>query len=118
MFFFIDSFTLWTSCILLVSDSETAFLRFENHFRIICFCMLIISFLSVCRFVLMFPIVCLCGVITRSYFSSLIIQSCNIIVCLFPELSLDIRFTTMDARVGLVIFNDLNCCFLQFFVVS
>ena len=72
-----------------------AFLRFENSFLIICFCLLMISFLSVCLLVLMYPIVCLCGVITRSYLSSLIIQLCNIIVCLFPTLSLDIRL--MDA---------------------
>ena len=27
--FFIECFKLWSSCIALVSDSETAFLRFE-----------------------------------------------------------------------------------------
>ena len=93
---------------MLVSDSEIAFLRFENRFRIICFCLLIIFFLSVCRFVLMYPFVCLCGVITRSFLSSLIIQLCNIIICLFPKLSLGIRFKMVDARFGLVISNVLN----------
>ena len=60
-------------CFALVSDSETAFLRFETRFLIICFVLLIIFFLSVCLFVLMNLFVCLCGVITRSYLSSLII---------------------------------------------
>ena len=40
-----ESFRLWSSCIALVSDSETAFLRFENRFLIICFCLLIMFFL-------------------------------------------------------------------------
>ena len=44
------------------------------------------------------PIVCLCDVITRSYFSSLIKQLCIMIVCLFPKLSLDIRFRMTDAK--------------------
>ena len=56
----------------------------------------------------MYPIVCLCGVITRSYISSLIKQLCNIIVRLFPKLSFDIRFRMMDAILGLVIFSVLN----------
>ena len=46
---------------------------------------------------------CLCGVITRSYLSSLIKQLCIIIVWLFPKVSLDIRFRMMDAKFGLVI---------------
>ena len=57
----------------------------------------------------MYPIVCLCGVITMSYLSSLIKRLCNIIVCLFPNLSLDIRFRMMDAILGLVISNVLSC---------
>ena len=92
MILFIEFFKLWSSRIALVSVSETAFLRFENRFRIICFGLLIFFFLSVCLFVLMYPIVCLCGVVTRSYFLSLIIQLCNTIVCLFPKFSFDIRF--------------------------
>ena len=43
--FFNESFKLWCSCIALVSDSETAFLRFENSFLIICFCVLKFFFL-------------------------------------------------------------------------
>ena len=35
--FFIESFKLWSSCIAPVSDSETAFLCFENRFLIIFF---------------------------------------------------------------------------------
>ena len=62
----------------------------------------------VCRFVLICPIVCLCGVITRSYFSLFISQLCNMIVCLFPRLSSDIRLRMTDAILGLVIFNVLN----------
>ena len=115
---FIEYFKLWSSCIAVVSDSETAFLRFENRFLIFCFCLLIIFFLSVCLFVLMHPLVCLCGVITRSYRSSLIKRLCNIIVCLFPKLSLDIRFRMMDAILGLIISNVLSCWFLRFLVVS
>ena len=109
---------MWSSCIAVVSDSETAFLCFENRFLIICFCLLIIFFLSVCLFVLMHPIVCLCGIITRSNLSLLIKQLCNMIVCLFTKLSPDIRFRMMDALLGLVISNILNYQFLQFFVVS
>ena len=85
------------------------FLRFENRFLINCFCLLKIFFLSVCLFVLMYPIVCLCDVITRSYFLSLIKQLCIMIVCLFPKLSLDIRFTMMDAIFGLMVSNVLSC---------
>ena len=91
-FTFIESFKLGSSRIALVSDSETAFLRFENRFRIICFSLLIIFFLSVCLFNLMYHFVCLCGLITSSYLSSLIIQLCITIVCLFPRLFFDIRF--------------------------
>ena len=81
----------------------TAFLRFENLFLIICLCLFIIFFLSVCLFVLIYPTDCLCGVVTRSYFSSLIKRLCIMIVCLFPKLSLDIRFRLMGAQSGLVI---------------
>ena len=51
----------------------------------------------------MYPTDCLCGVITRSYLLSLIKQSCIISFCLFPKLSLDIRFRMMGAKFGLVI---------------
>ena len=82
---------------LLTSDSETAFLRFEKLFRMICLCLLIIFLFIVCRFVRIYPIVCLCGVITRSYVSLFISQLCNTIVCLFPKLFSDIRFRMKDA---------------------
>ena len=65
----------------------------------------------------MCPIDCPCGVITRSYLSSLIKQLCIIIVCLVPELCLDIRFRMMELKFGLAVSNVLNCYFLQFFVV-
>ena len=52
---------------MFVSDSETAFLCFKNRFLIICFCFVMIVFFRVCRFDLIYPIVCLCGVITRSF---------------------------------------------------
>ena len=68
-----------------------------------------IFFLGVGRFVLLFPIVCLCGVIRRSYLSSLVINLCSIIVCLFPKLSLDTRFRMTDSRLGLLFFNVLSC---------
>ena len=55
-------------------------------------------------FYLLYPIVCLCGVITRSYLSFLIKQLCNMIVCLLPRLSLDIRFRMMDAILGVRVF--------------
>ena len=87
---------------LLTSDSETAFLRFENLLRIICLCLLISFLIIVCCFVLMYPIVCLCGVITQSYVSLFISQLCNTIVYLFPKLFSDIRFRMKDARFLLV----------------
>ena len=68
-----------------------------------------IFFLSVCLVVLVYPIVCLCGVITRLYLLLLIKQLCIMIVSLFPKLSLDIRFRMMDAIFGLMISNVLNC---------
>ena len=57
----------------------------------------------------MYPIVRLLGVILGSYLLSLMIAWCNIIVCLFPKLSLDIKFRMMDARLGLLISKVLNC---------
>ena len=45
----------------------------------------------------------------RSYLSSLVKRLCTIIVCLFPKLSLDIRFRMMNAIFGIVISNVLNC---------
>ena len=51
----------------------------------------------------MYPTDCLGGAITMSYLSSLIEQLFIMIVCLFPKLSLDIRFRMMDAKSGLVI---------------
>ena len=57
-FLSIDSFNLYSSSKLLVSDSENAFLIFENPFRVIGLCLLITFLFIVCRFVLMYPIVC------------------------------------------------------------
>ena len=51
----------------------------------------------------MYPTDCLCDVIARSYLSLLNKQLCITIVCLFPKLSLDIRFRMMCAKSGLVI---------------
>ena len=56
----------------------------------------------------MYPNVCLCGVITRSYLSSLIKQLCIMIACLFLKLSLDIRLRMIDAILGLKISNVLS----------
>ena len=67
---------------MFVSDSETAFLCFENCCLIIGFCFVMIVFFRVYRFDLIYPIFCLCGVITRSYLSSFFKQLCNTIVCL------------------------------------
>ena len=94
---------------MFVSVSETAFLHFDNRFFIICFCFILIVFFRVYLFDLIYPIVCLCGVITRSYLSFLIKPLCNTIVCLLPRLSLDIRFRMMGAIFGLEVFNFLNC---------
>ena len=88
---------------MVASDSETAFLRFENHFLMICFCLFFIFFLSVCLFILIYPTGCLCDVITRLFLPSLIKQWCIKIVCLFPKLCLEKRFRLMDAKSGLVI---------------
>ena len=55
-------------------------------------------YLLIIHFVLIYPFACLCGAITRWYLSSLIIQLCNTIVCLFPKPSVDIRFRIMDAN--------------------
>ena len=50
-----------------------------------------------------YPIVCLCGVITRPYLSLFILQLCSTIVCLFPKFFSDIRFRMKGARLLLVI---------------
>ena len=92
-----------------MSDSETAFLCFENRFLIICFCFVMIVFFRVCRFDLMYHFVYLCGVIIRSYLSFSNKQLCNTVVCLLPRLSIDIRFRMMDAIFGLESSNFLNC---------
>ena len=57
-FLSIDSFKLYKSSKLLTSDSENSFLFFENLFRVICLCLFIIFLFIVCRFVLMYPTVC------------------------------------------------------------
>ena len=69
----------------------------------------------VCCFVLIYPIDCLCGVITRTYFSLFISHLCRMIFCLFPKLSSDIRFRMMDAIFGLVIFNAQTVSSYNFF---
>ena len=97
-FLFIDSFNLYSSSKLLASDSENAFLFFENLFRVICLCLFIIFLFIVCRFVRMYPAVCVCGVITRSYFWLSISQLCKTIVCFFSKFLNDIRFRMRDAR--------------------
>ena len=43
------------------------------------------------------------------FFVVFVLELRNITVCLFPKLSKDIRFRMMDAKLGLVIFNVLNC---------
>ena len=50
-FFFIVSSILYSAPRLLTSDSENAILCFENLFRVICLCLLIIVLISVCLFV-------------------------------------------------------------------
>ena len=97
-FLFIDSFNLYSSSKLLASDSENAFLFYEILFLVICFCLLIIFLFIVCRFVRMYPTVCVCGLITRSYFWLSISQLCKTIVCLLPKFLNDIRFRMRDAR--------------------
>ena len=57
-FLSIDSFNLQSSSKLLASDSENAFLFLENLFRVICLCLFMIFLFSVCRFVLIYPTVC------------------------------------------------------------
>ena len=83
---------------MLASDSENAFLFLENLFRVICLCLVIIFLFSVCRFVLIYPTVCVWGVITRSYFLLSISQLCKTIVYLFPRFLNDIRFRMTDAK--------------------
>ena len=94
---------------MFVSDFETAFLRFENRFLITCFCFVMIVFFRVCLFDLIYPIFCLCCVVTRWYLSFLMKQLTNTIVCLLPRLSLDIRFRMMKAKFGLEVSIFLNC---------
>ena len=84
-----------------VSDSETAFRRFEKRLLLICSRFVMIVFFRVCLFDLIYSIVGLCGVITMSYLSFLFKQFCNTNVCLLPGLSLDIRLRMMDAHSGL-----------------
>ena len=84
---------------MFVSDSENAFLQFENCLFKICFCLVMIVIFCVCLFDLTYPIVGLCGVIARSYVSFLNKQLSDTIVCLLPRLSLDIRFRMMDALI-------------------
>ena len=74
---------MWSSCIALVSDSEIEFLRFENRFLIISFCLLIIFFLV---FVFLFLHILL-FFIRRSHLLLLIILLCNTISCLFQIVS-------------------------------
>ena len=52
---------------VIVSDSETALRVFESFRFIICFCFAMIVFFRVFLFDLLFPTVCLCGVITKLY---------------------------------------------------
>ena len=56
-FLSIDSSKLYSSSKLLASDSENAFLIFENLFCVICLCLFIFFLFIVCRFVLMYPTV-------------------------------------------------------------
>ena len=88
---------MYSASRLLAFDSKNAFLFFENLFRVICLCLLIIFFF-VCRFVQMYPTVCVCGVITKSYFWLSNSQLCNSIVFLFPKFFNDIKFRMRDAR--------------------
>ena len=97
-FLSIDFLNLYSSSKLLASDSENAFLFFENLFRVICLCLFIIFLFIVCHFVLIYPTVCECGVITRSYFLLSISQLCITIVFLFPKFLNDIRSRMRDAR--------------------
>ena len=57
-FLSIDFFNLYSLSKLLASDSENAFLFFKNLFPGICLCLFIIFLFIVCRFVLMYPNVC------------------------------------------------------------
>ena len=76
-FLSIDFFNLYSSSKLLASDSENAFVIFENLFRVICLCLFIIFLFIVCHFVQMYPTVCVCGVIKRSYFWLSLSQLCK-----------------------------------------
>ena len=85
---------------MFVSDSEIAFLRFENRLLIKCFCFVMVVFFRVCLIDIIYPLVCLCGVNTRSYLLFFIKQLCSTISCLLPRLTLDIRFRIIDAIFG------------------
>ena len=67
-FYLLKFLNLYYASRLLTSDSENAFICFENIFCVICLCLLIIFLFFVCRFVLIYSTVCVCGVITKSYF--------------------------------------------------
>ena len=69
---------------MFISDSETAFLRFENENRlfIICFCFLMIVFFCLCLFDLIYCWSMWCDYKVVS-FAFLIKILCNTIVCLF-----------------------------------
>ena len=54
-----------------MSDSETAFRVLKNFRLKLSFCFVVIAFFLVCFFDLIYPISCLCDVITRSYLSFL-----------------------------------------------
>ena len=81
------------------------FVLIKNLLRGICLCLLKIFLVFVWRFVLIYPIDCVCGVITRSYFLLFISQLSSLNVCLFPKLSSDIRFRMTDAIFGFVIYK-------------
>ena len=55
--------------VVVVSDSETAFRVLESFSLIFCHCLVILAFFLDCFFDPMYPIFCLCGVITRWYLS-------------------------------------------------
>ena len=64
LFLSIDSFRSWSSCFVVVSDSETAFRVLENFRLKFSFCFVVIAFFLVCFFDLNYPISCLSDVIT------------------------------------------------------
>ena len=50
LFLSIDSFRSWSSCFVVVSDSETAFRVLENFRLKFSFCFVVIAFFLVCFF--------------------------------------------------------------------